>query len=473
LKNPINEAVLSPGPTAATGEPESSLRLRPTAVRWQMMALVTVTTILTYLDRLNLSIAGHYIQNEFSLSLKTMGWILSSFLFGYSLSQIPGGYLADRFGPRKVLIAAISWWSVLTAATAIAPRLPVAHWFGVAYSIAMIRFLIGIGEAPSSPSYTKVVANWMGQTRRGFGSSFNLLGIGLGGALTPVLITFIMQRWGWRTAFYSCGTLGILVALTWYFFATDRPEQHHRVNRAEIDLIGRGRSYSTGGTEKIPVPWGRILTNRSVIALVLGYFCQGFPIYFFHTWLFVYLIKVRGFSLTQGGFYGATPYIAIAVLSPLGGLFSDFAVRIFDKPWGQRLAVWIGMFSSAGLMWAGAHAPNKVTAILLLAVAAGCNMFASVTFWFACIDLGQQHSGSVAGLMNTFGNLAGAFSPIVTAYVAARFGWTSALSLAALVTAGSGLFWLGVDTTKKIGTSAGVLPNRTPSNLDDFPNRRS
>jgi ACS family glucarate transporter-like MFS transporter len=415
-----------------------------------MMALVTFTTILTYLDRLNLSIAGHFIQDEFAFSLKTMGWILSSFLLGYSLSQVPGGYLADRFGPRKVLIAAISWWSVLTAATAIAPRLPIARWFGVAASIAIIRFLIGIGEAPSSPSYTKVVANWIGRTHRGLGSSFNLFGIGLGGALTPVLITFIMRHWGWRTAFYSCGLLGILVALLWYFFATDRPELHPRVNQAEVELIGTGRVDTTQVSTKVRVPWGSILTNRSVISLVLGYFCQGFPIYFFHTWLFIYLVKVRGFSLAEGGFYGATPYIAIAILSPLGGLFSDFAVRAFGKPRGQRIAVWLGMFSSAVLMWAGAHAPNKVTAILLLACAAGCNMFASVTFWAATIDLGQQFSGSVAGLMNTLGNFGGWLSPIVTAYVAARFGWTAALSLASAVTVGSGLFWFGVDTRNSV-----------------------
>ena len=441
----------NPEKPAATLQTSDHTELRPTSVRWQMMALVTVTTILTYLDRLNLGIAGHFIQDEFSFSMKAMGWILSSFLLGYSLSQIPGGYLADCFGPRKVLIAAISWWSVLTAATAIAPRLAATGWLSVAISIALIRFLIGIGEAPSSPSYTKVVANWIGHTHRGFGSSFNLFGIGLGGALTPVLIMFIMRNWGWRMAFYSCGVLGLLVALVWYFFATDRPEQHPRVNRAEIELIGRGRSFRSG--ERIRVPWSNILSNRSVIALVLGYFCQGYPIYFFHTWLFIYLVKVRGFSLTEGGLYGAMPYIAIAVASPLGGLFSDYAVRTFGKPWGQRLAVGLGMFSSAALMWVGAHAPSRVPAILFLALAAGCNMFASVTFWAACIDLGQQYSGSVAGLMNTCGNFGGWLSPIVSAYVASKFGWTAALTLAAFVTVGSGLCWLGVDTRKSVVTS--------------------
>jgi MFS transporter, ACS family, glucarate transporter len=440
-----------PGDPVARLESAQGFPSRATSVRWLMMGMVTATTILTYLDRLNLSIAGKYIQDEFSIPLKTMGWIFSAFLLGYALSQIPGGYLADRYGPRKVLIVAISWWSILTAATAVAPRLPVTQWFGLAWSFAIVRFLIGIGEAPSSPSYTKIVANWMGHTRRGLGSSFNLLGIGLGGALTPVLITFIMRHWGWRASFYICGLLGILVALAWYFLAADRPDRHPRVNQAEVALVGHNRSNDFQLASPGRVPWGRIFTNRSVIALVLGYFCQGFPIYFFHTWLFIYLVRVRGFSLTQGGFYGATPYLAIAVASPMGGFFSDFAVRKFGKRLGQRIAVWVGMFSSAVLLWQGAHAGNKVSAILLLATAAGCNMFASVTFWAACIDLGQEYAGSVAGLMNTLGNLGGWLSPIVTAYMASKFGWTSALTLAALITAASGFCWLLVDTTRGIG----------------------
>lgn len=426
--------------------------LRTTAMRWQMMGMVTAAAMLTYLDRLNFGVAGHHIQDEFAIPLKTMGWILSAFLLSYALLQVPGGYLADRYGPRKVLIGAIVWWSIFTAATAIAPRLPLARWLGVAWSFAIVRFLIGIGEAPASPSYTRVVANWMGDSRRGLGSSFNLLGIGLGGALTPALIAWIMKNHGWRAAFYGCGLLGMLVALAWYALASDWPEENLRATRADTESTQRRRSRNDQPPQTNRVPWGRIFTNRSVIALTVGYFCQGFPIYFFHTWLFIYLTKVRGFTLAQGGFYAAIPYVAISIASPLGGLFVDFTVRRFGKTLGQRVAVWLGMFSSALFLWEGAHAGNKVTAILLLAVAAGMNMFASVTFWAACIDLGQQCSGSVAGLMNTFGNLGGWLSPIITSQVAARFGWRAALTVAALVTVASGLCWLMVDSTKTVGS---------------------
>jgi len=283
---------------------------------------------------------------------------------------------------------------------------------------------------------------------RGAATVFWSAGSFVGPAIGAIVVAALTSAWGWRAAFYWCGLLGVFVALGWYFLATDRPNEHPRVNQAELELIGRDGSIPSRIRN---APWGRIFTNRSIIALVFGYFCQGFPIYFFHTWLFLYLVRVRGFSLTEGGFYGAIPYVAIALASPLGGLFSDFAVRKFGKPFGQRLAVWVGMSCSAILLWEGAHAGNKVTAILLLAAAAGSNMFASVTFWAASIDLGEEYAGSVAGLMNTLGNLGGWLSPIVTAYMASKWGWTSALTLASVITAASGLCWLGVDTTRGIG----------------------
>jgi ACS family glucarate transporter-like MFS transporter len=299
-----------------------------------------------------------------------------------------------------------------------------------------------------------VVSAWIGDVHRGLGSSFTLIGIGLGGALTPILITSIMRHWGWRMAFYICAALGIAVALVWYRCAADRPEDHRGVNAAELALIRGGQSDArkprAASANSGAAPWGNLLSSVSVIALVVGYFCQGFPIYFYHTWFFIYLVRGRGFSLAEGGFWGATPYVAIAIMAPIGGLFSDFAAKKLGKKMGRKVAVWVGMFCSAGFLWAGGHASNKVTAILLLAAAAGFNMFASATFWAACIDLSERFSGSLGGLMNTFGNLGGWLSPIVTAYVASSLGWTAALTVASVVTFASGLSWLFIDTSKPV-----------------------
>ena len=199
------------------------------------MALLVIVSALTFLDRLNLSIAGKFIQDEFHLSTQTMGWILSAFVLGYALFQVPGGWLADRYGPRAVVTGAILWWSIFSAATAIAPRLPFAHWFGLAWSFAIVRFLIGLGEGATYPNANKIVSSWMGAGQRGYRQQhvprghwcrrrgyarINCLGDeDLG--MANVLLCLRMHRNRGRTG--------------WHFYVRDRPSEHPGVNLAELD----------------------------------------------------------------------------------------------------------------------------------------------------------------------------------------------------------------------------------------------
>jgi ACS family glucarate transporter-like MFS transporter len=413
------------------------------------MTLLTAMTMLTYLDRLNLSIAGRNIQADYTFTDQTMGWIFSAFLLGYALFQIPGGWAGDRYGPRDVLTLTILSWSLLTAATGIAPRLPLSRWLGVAWSFAIVRFLIGVGEAAAMPNANKIVSNWMGLGHRGKGSAFTIAGIGAGGALTPPLIAWIMRRWGWRSSFYICGLIGIVFAVVWRLRVTNRPEEHRHINQSELELIRSGSSTPSPAAGL--TPWATLLSSGSVWGLILGYFCQGYPIYFFHTWFFIYLTRVRGFTLTKGGWWGATPYLAMAMLAPLGGWFSDRAVSKIGKRAGRRLAAGLGMGGSAALIWIGSKSPNAPVAVILLALGCGFNAFSMPSFWATCIDLVPKHAGSLSGVMNAFGNLGGWLSPIMTAYVATRFGWNRALDCAAIVSLCSVLLWLPVDAAKPLG----------------------
>lgn len=446
---------------------------KPTHIRFSILASVVMVTVLTYLDRLNLGIAGKYIQDELSFDTHTMGWVLSAFLLGYSLFQVPGGWAGDRFGPKRVLTAAILLWSIFTALTGLAPSLPISHWIGVAGSLMVIRFLVGIGEAAAAPSCNKLVANWIGAESHAVGSSAFVMGIGVGGALTPPLIAWVMQRWGWRSSFYLSGLLGMLVVLLWHWWVTNSPQENPRVNAEERALIRQARGRNKEVTSGLKdTPWAKMLSQPSVWGVLLGYFCQGFPIYFFHTWFFIYLVRVRHLSIAQGGIWGSTPYIAIALFAPLGGWFSDRAVKRVGKRLGRRLAVCIGMLGSSILMWTGASASNSREAITLLALGAGLNMFAATTFWAACIDVTDQFTGSLSGLMNTFGNFGGWLSPIVSAYVATRFGWNRALDCAAVVSIASALFFLLVRADQKVDTVADDAPtaffadDNSPGNQD-------
>jgi ACS family glucarate transporter-like MFS transporter len=438
----------------ASTTPSLPHSVQPTHVRWHILVLLALIAALTYLDRLNLGIAGKQIQDEFAFSNERMGWILSAFVLGYALFQVPGGWLGDRFGPRAVLTVAIVFWSLCTAATALAPRLPLRDWFGLAWSFAIARFLVGVGEGTAFPNTSRMVGFWMSERERGIGNSLWLVGIGAGGMVTPMFVASLTERWGWRTSFYVCALVGGLVALAWHLYATNHPEEHRRVNAAELALIrssiaGRDLAHPSTARHQ-PIPWGRMLSSGSVWALILSYFCIAYPAYIFYTWFFIYLVRVRGLTVAQGGFWGSTPFIAIALLAPLGGRISDRAVARWGKRRGRQSAVWLGAACSATLLWSGGHSVDNTLAILLLAAAAGFNLFATATWWATCNDLTRSFSGSLSGLMNMCGNLGGWLSPIVTAYIATHLGWTQALDFGAIVTLAAPLLWLWVNAAKEI-----------------------
>jgi ACS family glucarate transporter-like MFS transporter len=438
-----------------TSPETGSQSLRPSHVRWRVMALLLVVTALTFLDRLNLSIAGKFIQDEFHIGTQSMGWILSAFVLGYALFQVPAGWLGEKYGPRCVVTAAILWWSLFSAATAIAPRLPLRHWFGTAWSFALVRFAIGLGEGAAFPNANKIVASWMGAAHRGVGNSIFLAGIGVGGTTAPIAIAWAMNRWGWRTSFYLCGALGVLIAAAWHFYVTDSPAQHPGVNAAELANIQIGReSAARGSTSGRAISLVRLFSNSSVVGLVLSFFLVGYASYFYYTWFYLYLLQVRHLSVMQGGGWSSSPFLAMMLLTPLGGWVSDASVVRFGRRRGRRFAAWVGLGLASTFLLLGSHVESNSPAIVLLAIGAGFLGFAGSSWWAACIDLAPHHSGPLAGLMNMGGNLGGWVSPVLTAYMATRFGWSRALDFAAVTTALGGVAWFMVDAGRNLEARA-------------------
>src|SRR6266567_6796921 len=176
--------------------------------------------VATALGRLNLGIAGKYIQDEFSFTNQTMGWILGAFSFGYALFQIPCGWAGDRFGPRTTLTFALLWWSTFTVLMTFVASFVHRSWWYLAWAFAIVRFFTGAGEAASYPNANKIVAFWTAKEERGIGSSLLLGGVGAGGIMAPALFAITMQRWGWQSSFFVSGVLAIVVAFVWFTFST-------------------------------------------------------------------------------------------------------------------------------------------------------------------------------------------------------------------------------------------------------------
>ncbi|MGI9075542.1 MAG: MFS transporter [Bryobacteraceae bacterium] len=423
----------------------------PTHVRWRILAILTVVMVVTALGRSNLGIAGRYLQDDFKLTTQTMGWILGAFAFGYAAFQIPCGWAGDRFGPRRTLTIAMLWWATFTVLMGLVPYIRASSWWTLAWAFGLVRFFTGAGEAASYPNANKIVAAWTAKGERGIGSSLLLCGVGFGGVLAPLLFTSVMGIGGWRSSFFLCGPLAATIALVWFLYSTDRPEQHPRVNSAELQALERTPARDDHHSFRaIGTPWRKIFRSRSVWGLILSYFCHGYTPYIYFTWFFIYLTRVRGLTMTQGGLWGPTPFIAMTVMAPLGGWLSDKAVARFGRRRGRQSTACLGMTCSALLLLAGSHEVNNTSAILLLAVAAGFSNFAAPSWWATCIDLTPRHSGSLSGLMNTCANIAGGIAPILTARIATLFGWTKALDFAALMSFTAAIIWLSVNANSSI-----------------------
>jgi ACS family glucarate transporter-like MFS transporter len=418
-----------------------------------MLALLTLINTLPSLGKISMGVTAKNIQAEFALSNQKMGLILGGFALGYALFQVPAGWAADRFGPRKVLGIAILWYSLWLALMAIAPRFT-SPWLGVVGLFCVMRFLMGAGEGFTPPNSARVVASWMSSRKLALGMSFTTLGVGAGGAFTPTFVAWMTQHWGWRTSFVVCGLIGVVVAAVWALYSRNRPEEHPGINSTEMALIGSPSQSLTGlrirNAAQVKTPWRRILSSRSTFALLLSYMCRAYAMFFFDTWFFIYLVKVRGLTVIKGGLWASTPYLAILFFSPFGGLVSDFAVKHLGRKRGRQTAIWLGMASSGVLVLIGCHTVNNTVAILLVASAAGFNMFANVTWWATCIDLAPDFAASLSGLMNMCGGIAGMIAPILTAYIATTFGWASALDFIAVLCGLSCLLWFLVNANQKL-----------------------
>jgi ACS family glucarate transporter-like MFS transporter len=416
------------------------------------MGIVMAIMAVTALNRLNLSIAGKFIEEEFSFSTIAMGSVFSAFLWGYGLFQIPWGYVCDRFGPRRTLTASIFCFAVGSGAMVLAPRFAAATGVSALAIFSIVRFLTGVGEAAVSSNVTRVIASWTAVRERGFASGLQVCGLGLGGTLTPIAIAWTMIHWGWRVSFAISAALAFAVVALWHWYATDWPEENSRVNQQELQTIHPGWENGNPRPQQATtkIPWIKMLTSVSVWALILGYGLQGYAFYVYYNWFYFYAVKLRGLDLMHAAAWTSAPFLAMAVLSPVGGWFSDRVARVSDRRKGRVASVWVGMGVAALLLYTGNHLSLTVVALPMIALAAGFTMFGAANFWAACIDLAPGYSASLSALMNTMGSIGGVVSSTVTASIAVHQGWVPALDVAVWVTIGSGLLFTMVNANRGI-----------------------
>lgn len=414
--------------------------------RWVLIGWMFAISAIAYLDRVNISIAGRAIQQEFGLDNIRLGWVFSAFVAGYALFQAPGGRLADRFGPRRILTLGTVWWAVFTALTALVPA-------GVADAVLIllcVRFALGLGEAVVYPASNRLVAGWIPFQERGIANGIIFAGVGAGAGITPPLITWILVNYGWRWSFWTSALIGLAAGLIWHFLARDKPEDHPWVGAEEVKYIRAGLTPASSRAAVKTLPWGVIAGSKDVLALSLSYFTYGYVAYIFFTWFFIYLNAVRKLDLKSSSFYGMLPFIAMAVCSPVGGWISDRLTKRYGKRVGRCGVAGVSIALAACFLAIGPLAADARLATVVLAGGAGALYLSASSFWSVTADLGGDSAGSVSGVMNMCNQTAGALTASLTPWIAAHFGWTAAFLVAAGLCLVGALAWIGVNPDRQL-----------------------
>ncbi len=410
-----------------------------TSIRWLILALLFLTSVVTYIDRVNISVTARHMMPAFGLTNQQMGWVFSAFVAGYALFQIPGGWLADRWGARAVLTGALIWWSLCTAFTALAATSPLADAFGVVGALIVVRFTLGVGEAVALPSFNRAVANWMPADARGVGIGIAIGGIGLGSAITPPIAAWVMVNWGWQTVFYLSTVAGLIMSLLWWTLSRDGPEQHPWVKSTD-----RKATEQKPAPSPVAIPWHALWNTPTIWWLVISYSCLGYVAYLYLSWFYLYLVNVRGFSVLQGGLYGSIPFLAMLIGCPLGGWVTDRLATRHGITTGRAIAGTTGMTLAGCAVAIGGFVDSPMIGIASLSLGAGCLYFSVGAYWASTTDLSKAHAGTLSGLMNTGANIGGAISPSLTPWIAAQWGWPVSLATAgAVALVGASLwFWI-------------------------------
>ena len=421
----------------------NTLTTRPSRIRWLILALLFFISVVTYIDRVNISVTARQMMPAYGMTDQQMGWIFSAFVVGYALFQIPGGWLADRWGARVVLTVALLWWSICTALTAMVAASSFASLVGIIGALMLVRFCLGVGEAVALPAFNRAVTNWFPADARGFGIGIAIGGIGLGSAMTPPIAAWVMVNWGWQTVFYLASLLGIGMGLLWWLLSRNHPHEHPWVNAGEQALLKREPIATSTA-----VPWRTFSRTPTIWWLVISYSCLGYVAYVYLSWFYLYLVNVREFDVLRSGIYASAPFLAMLVFCPLGGWVTDRLAARYGLTTGRAVAGMTGMVLAGCAIALGGVVDSPFLAITSLSFGAGWLYFAVGAYWASTTDLSKAHAGTLSGLMNTGANIGGAISPTLTPWLAHQWGWPVSLGVAAAVAIVGGLIWFKIDPGK-------------------------
>jgi MFS transporter, ACS family, glucarate transporter len=370
--------------------------------RQKILGLLGLLSVLTFLDRLAIAVAGPAIQADLHIQPQSFGWILSAYVLANGIFEIPSGAMGDRRGQRGELTRIVTWWSSFNLLTS---------WSRGFWQLCASRFCFGLGAAGAYPNIAGVIAQWFPARERARCQGIVWAASRLGGALAPILIVPLVHFFGWRAAFRVLALAGFSWAAIWWRRFQNRPQQDPSVTPAELAEIGE--AHAVHGDEK--VPWRRLFRSRMLWLVVLAYGCYGAGSWFYFSWFPTWMVHAAGFSL-NGVLFASLPFLVGLGANLVGGQLGDS----LSARWGAKALRWIPVVCltlTAALLIAMALCNGKIAVVALSSAGFGMMDLMLPSAWALCLAIGGRLSGTATGMMNTAGQAGGFLCTLLFGYI--------------------------------------------------------
>jgi len=400
---------------------------KKTNVRWIVVAVLFFITVINYADRATISIAGPAIAKELKMDAIAMGYIFSAFGWAYVICQLPGGWLLDKFGSKKVYAFSILFWSVFTLFQGMVGFLTGAT---AIITLFCLRFLVGAAEAPSFPANSRIVAAWFPASERGTASAiFNSAQYAATVIFAPIM-GWLVHNFGWHYVFTVMGVLGILFVLVWQKYIHN-PKEHPMINEAEVQYIEQGgalvnmdQDNKAGSKQEGPNLHyiKELLRNRMMVGIYVAQYCINALTYFFITWFPVYLVQARGMTILKAGFAASVPAIFGFAGGVLGGVISDYLLKKgYSLSVARKVPIVLGMLLSMSMIFCN-YVDTQWVIVAIMAMSFFGKGIGALGWAVNSDTAPKQIAGLSGGLLNTCGNLSSITTPIAIGYIVGTTG---------------------------------------------------
>jgi ACS family glucarate transporter-like MFS transporter len=407
--------------------------------RYLIVIFLCLLMIITYLDRISISLVGIRIKSDFHLSNTQFGLILGAFSLSYALFEIPSAIWGDRIGQRVIFIRIVLWWSLFTALTGLAAGF---------FSLLIIRFLFGAGEAGSVPNTVAAVSRWFPKLETSKGLSVAIAGQYIGSAIAPIIVLAIAQSYGWRSTFFVnafIGVLWVIVCVRWF---RNNPSEMKKISAKEKVLIETNRRFYE---HRQNFPWKKIFANRSLLALVTAFSASQCSNYFFLAWMPVYLQEGKHFSENEMRTAFSWAFSLAITGCLFGGYLSDWLVKRKGLKIGRSFFGFAVLCVMGVSILAQTFTSNHNIILALMIVGVFFQAIHGVPALSACVDISGNRAATVSGIMNFCGQFAAFLIVILFGKIAdITHGFNMPLYIIVTALFTGAFLWLVVDPSKPL-----------------------